>query len=165
MLKAAIVGLGRWHRRLVDSVQTNGEPKGVKIRFTRAVHRTPERARDYAAAQRLALGGDLAAALGDPAIDAFAFATPHDQHARQVETAALAGKHVLVEKPFTLTRASAEAAAAAIDDVRAELEAFADAIAGVRPYPLAPAEAVHGVAVLEAALRSAASGGGDLAIP
>jgi predicted dehydrogenase len=164
MLKAAIVGLGRWGRRLVDSVQTNGEPKGVKIRFTRAVHRTPELARDYAAVQRLALGEDLAAALGDPAIDAIAFATPQYQHARQVETAALAGKHVFVEKPFALTRANAEAAAA-IDDVRAELEAFADAIASVRPYPLAPADAVRGVAVLEAALRSAASGGGNVAIP
>lgn len=37
------------------------------------------------------------------------FATPHLDHARQIEQAAAAGEHVVVEKPFTLTRASVAA--------------------------------------------------------
>ena len=40
-------------------------------------------------------------------------ATPHKLHSEQVIAAARAGKHVFVEKPFTLTKASAEAAVAA----------------------------------------------------
>jgi predicted dehydrogenase len=40
-------------------------------------------------------------------------ATPHSAHAEQVMAAAVAGKHVHVEKPLTLDRPSAEAAAAA----------------------------------------------------
>ena len=40
-------------------------------------------------------------------------ATPHSLHAEQVMAAARAGKHVFVEKPFTLTAASGRAAAEA----------------------------------------------------
>ena len=47
------------------------------------------------------------------AIDAVVLATPHSQHAAEIVAAARAGKHVFVEKPFTLTRADAEAAIAA----------------------------------------------------
>ena len=36
MLDAVIVGLGRWGRKLVDSVQTGGVPEGAAIRFTLA---------------------------------------------------------------------------------------------------------------------------------
>ena len=39
--------------------------------------------------------------------------TPHSQHAAEIAAAAHAGKHVFAEKPFTLTRADAEAAIAA----------------------------------------------------
>jgi predicted dehydrogenase len=46
-------------------------------------------------------------------MQADALATPHKQHAEQIIAAAAAGKHVFVEKPFTLSKASAEAAVAA----------------------------------------------------
>lgn len=39
--------------------------------------------------------------------------TPHQQHAEQIIAASAAGKHVFVEKPFTLDKASAEASVAA----------------------------------------------------
>jgi predicted dehydrogenase len=45
-------------------------------------------------------------------------ATPHTQHAEQVIAAARAGKHVFTDKPFALTRASAEAAAKACADAK-----------------------------------------------
>ena len=44
MLNVAIVGLGRWGQRLVDSVSA---PKSAKLRFTHAVARTPEKVRAY----------------------------------------------------------------------------------------------------------------------
>ena len=41
----------------------------------------------------------------DPAVEAVYVATPHQLHARHVETAAAHGKHVLVEKPMAITLA------------------------------------------------------------
>jgi predicted dehydrogenase len=109
MLNLAIVGLGRWGQVLVDAVQGRSD----KLRFARAVSRTPEKAAAFAAQRGLALGGDLAAVLADKAIDGIVLATPHSQHAEQVAATASAGKPVFVEKPFTLDKASAEHAVAA----------------------------------------------------
>jgi predicted dehydrogenase len=114
VIRAAIVGLGRWGQNLVDCTQG----KTAKIRFTTGVARTPEKARAFANAHGLALVGDYAAALADPAIDAVVLATPHTQHAEQVIAAVRAGKHVFTDKPFALTRASAEAAAKAAAETK-----------------------------------------------
>lgn len=108
MLNAAIVGMGRWGRRLVDSVQAGGAPKGDAILFVAGVTRSLDKAAPYARAQALSLSRDLASVLSDPGIDAVALATPNDQHAEQIGSAIAAGKHVFVEKPFTMTRASAQ---------------------------------------------------------
>ncbi len=113
MLKVAIVGLGRWGQRLVESAQT---PASAKLRFTLALARTPDKVRAYCSARGLALADELAQVLADPAVDALVLATPHSQHAGQVAAAATAGKHVFVEKPFTLDAASARAAARACRD-------------------------------------------------
>ena len=43
------------------------------------------------------------AVLADPDVEAVVIATPHSTHAGLVEMAASAGKHIFVEKPFTLT--------------------------------------------------------------
>ena len=110
MLNAALIGMGRWGQTLVNSVQ--GKP-GAGIRFTAGATRTPEKARDWAARQGLALRPELESVLADPAIQAVVLATPHQQHAAQVIAAARAGKHVFVEKPFALSRAEGEAAAEA----------------------------------------------------
>jgi len=107
VITAAIVGAGEWGQRLVKSVQGKSE----RIRFTAAVARTPDKVRGFADEQRLALHRDLRPVLEDPAIDAVVLATPHSQHAEQVIAAAAAKKAIFVEKPFTLTRASAVAAA------------------------------------------------------
>jgi predicted dehydrogenase len=55
------------------------------------------------------------AVLADRNVDAVLLATPHSVHAPQVIEAAAAGKHVFVEKPFTLTVESARAAAKAAE--------------------------------------------------
>jgi predicted dehydrogenase len=108
MLRAGIVGLGLWGQRLVASCDGSS-----LLRFTAAVTRTPEKAADFARARNLPLGTDFAALLADPAIDAVVLATPHSQHAEQMIQAAAAGKHIFVEKPFTLDKQGAEAAVAA----------------------------------------------------
>jgi predicted dehydrogenase len=105
----AIAGLGRWGKVLVDSVQGRSET----VRFAAAVVREGSRSTADATARGMAVHHDLDAVLRDPAVDGIVLATPHSQHAAQIEACAAAGKPVFVEKPVTLTRASAERAMAA----------------------------------------------------
>jgi predicted dehydrogenase len=104
MLNAAIIGLGWWGQRLVESVKGSG-----LILFSRGVTLEPELARDVAAKHGLAICTSLEEVLVDPAIQAVVLATPHTRHRAQVEAAAAAGKHVYCEKPFALCRADAQA--------------------------------------------------------
>jgi predicted dehydrogenase len=103
VIRAAIVGLGRWGQNLV-----NGAAGGTGLRFTTANTRTRQTAEAFCREKSLRWTGDLDEVLSDPAIDAVVFATPHSQHPDQVSRAAAAGKHVFVEKPFALTLADAD---------------------------------------------------------
>src|SRR5687768_18409293 len=98
MINAAIVGLGRWGRLLVDSVQGKSE----KIRFVAGTTRTLDKAASFAAQHGMALRADYRAILDAPAVEAVVLATPHSKHAEQVMQAARAGKHGFVETPFKL---------------------------------------------------------------
>ena len=106
MIRAAVVGIGHWGRTLVNAVQGNSD----KIRFTAGHTRTRAKAEAFCAEKGIALKDSLDAILADPEIDAVYFATPHSEHGHHVELAAAAGKHVFMEKPFTLDRKSAAAA-------------------------------------------------------
>jgi predicted dehydrogenase len=107
MIRAAILGLGRWGRSLVNSVQG----KSREITFVAAHTRNREPVEEFCRDKGLAFVDSYAEVLADPAIDAVVLATPHSLHAEQVRQAAAAGKHVFVEKPMTLDLASARAAA------------------------------------------------------
>src|SRR5690606_3884896 len=72
--------------------------------------RDPSRHGELARRTGIDVVSSYAKVLKDPAIDAVILATPHSQHCSQVVQAAAAGKHVFVEKPFTLTRKTAERA-------------------------------------------------------
>ena len=52
--------------------------------------------------------GSYEALVADPDVDVIYVATPHPMHAENTELAINAGKHVLLEKPFTINRAEAE---------------------------------------------------------
>jgi predicted dehydrogenase len=110
MIRAAIVGIGHWGRTLISAVQGNSS----KIRFTAGHTRTRAKAEAFCAEKGIALRDGLDAILADPEIDAVYFATPHSEHGGQVERAAAAGKHIFMEKPFTLDRKSAAAALDAV---------------------------------------------------
>jgi len=103
MIRAAIVGIGRWGRTLVGAVQGKSE----QISFTAGHNRTRANAESFCAEHGIAIKDSLDEILLDPAIDAVVFATPHSEHGGQIEAAAAAGKHVFMEKPFTLDRGSA----------------------------------------------------------
>lgn len=109
-VRAAIVGLGRWGRSLVNAIHGRTDA----IRFVAAYTRTPASADAFCRERGIPMLGRFEDALASPDIDAVVLATPHSAHAEQVMAAAVAGKHVHVEKPFTLDRDSAEAALAAV---------------------------------------------------
>jgi predicted dehydrogenase len=117
MIKAAIYGLGNWGQKLVDSVQG----KSKKIRFEAGIVRIEKKYEEYARKVGIELTTDYEAVLADPEMGALILATPHSLHAEQVIQAAAAGKHVFVEKPFTLTKASAEEAIQACIDASVTL--------------------------------------------
>ena len=113
MIDAAIVGLGRWGRALVESVQG----KSTQLRFVLGIE--PDTgaggAREFAGRHGFKLSSDYAEALSDLAVGAVVLATPHSLHLEQVIAAARAGKQVFCEKPLALTRADAEKMAAACE--------------------------------------------------
>jgi predicted dehydrogenase len=105
MLKVAIHGMGNWGRRLVESIEGS-----AKIKFVCGVTRDPDAHKEFAVKTGLKLVTSYEQALADKDIGAVVLATPHSQHEAQVIQAARAGKPVCVEKPITLTQASAQRA-------------------------------------------------------
>jgi len=103
VIRAGIVGLGRWGQRLVDSVQGHSVESSKLIRFDACWTRTPSNSLDYANQRRMNMASSFEHILSDPNLDAIVLATPHSLHASQVKACAAAGKAVYVEKPLALT--------------------------------------------------------------
>jgi predicted dehydrogenase len=110
MINAAVIGLGRWGKNIVDAIQG----KSPRLRVIRGVSKEPELVKDFAAKHRFELSTDFAEAVADPRVQAVFLATPHSLHLQQIEAVAAAGKPVWCEKPLALTRAEAERAIAAV---------------------------------------------------
>jgi predicted dehydrogenase len=109
MIRAGIVGLGRWGRSLVNAVAG----KSDDLRFVRATTRTRAAAEEFCHERQIALVDSYEEILSAPDIDAVVLATPHSQHRAQALAAIAVGKHVFVEKPLTLDLDSALAVVAA----------------------------------------------------
>lgn len=106
MLRAAIIGLGWWGKRLVESVQSTSG----RICFVKAVTLEPATVTAFAAQHGLNVVESFEETLADPEVDAVVLATPHSLHASQIITAAKAGKPVFSEKPLALNLADARKA-------------------------------------------------------
>ena len=106
MINAAVVGLGRWGKSIVESVQG----KSKRLRFVRGVCKEPEQLGAFAAAHGFEVGADFSDAIADPAVQAVVLATPHLMHVDQIIEVARIGKPVWCEKPLALTRGEAERA-------------------------------------------------------
>jgi predicted dehydrogenase len=102
MIRAAIVGLGRWGRNLVEASADHD-----RLNIVRAVEPDIKGAQAFCAHHRLELTDDLNAILADGSIDAILLATPHSLHPAQVVACAAARKQVFCEKPLALTSADA----------------------------------------------------------
>src|SRR5258708_24867790 len=104
LIDAAIVGLGRWGRSLLEAV--HGE--STRIRFVCAVDPDPH-CQAYAETHGLVFSSSFTGILSEPSFKAVVLVTPHSLHREQVVAAAHAGKHVFCEKPLALAAADARA--------------------------------------------------------
>jgi predicted dehydrogenase len=109
MIRAAIVGLGRWGRSLAASVAGKSDDIG----FLFACTRTRASAEDFCRERGIALVDTYEDILRRSEIDAVVLAIPHSEHEAQALAAVAAGKHVFVEKPLTLDLESARRVAEA----------------------------------------------------
>jgi predicted dehydrogenase len=107
MLRAASVGLGWWSNELAAAIQGKSRRIGIVSCYSRSA----DKRQTFASTFKTGSHESFEALLADPAIDAVILTTPHSLHAEHVIAAAKAGKHVFVEKPFTLTAESGRRAA------------------------------------------------------
>src|SRR6478672_5749748 len=110
MINAAVVGLGTWGKTMVESL-AGSDAMRFTVLHTRTVKPDVEA---FAKQHSLKIADSYEAVLADPSIDAVALATPASGHRQQIEAVAATGKHVYCEKPFTFSKAEAEAAVAAV---------------------------------------------------
>jgi predicted dehydrogenase len=103
-VRVASIGLGWWGGTLADKAAAAG------LDLVGAFARNREQRETFAATHGARPAASLDDLLSDPTVEAVMIATPHSTHADLVVEAASAGKHVFVDKPFTLAVAEAKRA-------------------------------------------------------
>jgi predicted dehydrogenase len=96
-LNVAVVGLGWWGKVIVEALKDSS-----KIRVVKTIDPLPTMGA-WAKQQGLDFTTDYDAVLADPNVGGVMLCTPHSIHAKQVQAAAKAKKHVFCEKPLALT--------------------------------------------------------------
>jgi predicted dehydrogenase len=115
-VRLGLAGLGWWGRVLAQAaVGAGAEIAGgfARTAATRESFTTEFGGRAFESYQAM---------LDDPGVDGVLLATPHSTHADQIVLAANAGKHVFVEKPFTLTVADGKRAMSAAEEAGVVLQ-------------------------------------------
>ncbi len=108
-VRVASVGIGWWSGVLADSVHGKSDLIRVVSCYTRDEAKRAQFAGKYGCRQAKTYDE----VLRDPEVEGVLLTTPHTLHADHTIAAAQAGKHVFVEKPFTLLTADAVKAAEA----------------------------------------------------
>jgi predicted dehydrogenase len=107
-LRVASIGTGRWAGTLADAAR-----QGTGLALVACTSRSADHRTAFAKKHGCRDVPTFDAVLADPEVEAVVITTPHSLHAEQIVAAARAGKHVFVDKPFTLTVADARRATAA----------------------------------------------------
>jgi predicted dehydrogenase len=105
-LRWGILGTGWIARHMTSDLAIHGSP------VTAVGSRTQSKADAYAAEFGIpAAHGSYEALVADPDVDVIYVATPHPSHVADATLALEAGKHVLLEKPYTINAAEARVVA------------------------------------------------------
>jgi predicted dehydrogenase len=110
-VKLASIGTGRWAGELADAVARSGQAEVVS-----GWARGPEGREAFADKFGCRPASSLEELLADPEVAGVIITTSHQSHREMIEQAAAAGKHILVDKPFTNTVEDGLAAIAAARD-------------------------------------------------
>ena len=105
-VRVASVGVGGWGKVLADAAG-----KGTGLAVVACTSRSPENRAAFAKTYGCRDLPSYEAVLADPEVEGVIITTLHSAHAEQIVAAGQRGKHVFVEKPFTLTLADARRAA------------------------------------------------------
>ena len=116
-IRAASVGLGWWSNELAKSIQGKSDLIEIVSCYSRNQSKTNAFAEEFDTNRHFS----YEELLSDESIDAVILTTPHSLHAEHVIEAANSGKHVFVEKPFTLTYESARSAIKVCQDAKVVL--------------------------------------------
>ncbi|HMH52616.1 MAG TPA: Gfo/Idh/MocA family oxidoreductase [Candidatus Acidoferrum sp.] len=104
-LRVASIGTGRWAGTLADAAR-----QGTGLSLVACTSRSADHRAGFARKHGCRDVPTFDAVLADPEVEGVVITTPHSLHAEQIVAAARAGKHVFVDKPFTLTVADARRA-------------------------------------------------------
>lgn len=119
-LRWGILGAGIIANRLADAVKREAGSELIAV-----ASKTPEKAQDFAGRHGIRAASDYDDLLADDTIDVVYVATTHNFHHDNARRVLDAGKHVLVEKPFTVNAAeAADLAARARASKRFAMEAL-----------------------------------------
>jgi predicted dehydrogenase len=115
-VRVASIGVGWWGGVLADAAR-----KDTGLEIVACTSRSADKRQAFAKARGCRDVPAYGAVLADRDVEGVLIATPHSVHAEQVVAAARAGKHVFVDKPFTLTAADARRATEACREARVVL--------------------------------------------
>ena len=105
--------------RLLQQSGLRGSERGVEVTVRAVAASDPVRAKEYAGRNGIPVVHETySALLADPTIDAVYISLHNSAHHRWAVRAAIAGKHVIVEKPLCLTAEEAAELAFAATDVK-----------------------------------------------
>ena len=110
-VRIGVIGVGRMGFHHSESLAQRVE--GAELAAVADIDREGAR-RAAALAPRVEATTDHQTMLADPSIAAVVIATPNDTHARLIQQASEAGKHIFCEKPLALDLPSADAALSAV---------------------------------------------------
>lgn len=113
-VKLGTIGSGSIVRYILDNVKRT---EGIELAavYSRSAEKAKALAADYGCETTYT---DMDAFLSDPNVNTVYIATPNLLHYEQAKKALLAGKHVILEKPFTTRRDHAEELAAIAKEKR-----------------------------------------------
>src|SRR5258708_15293820 len=97
-LRVACIGMGWWSDVLADAVQ-----RSKKLKMVACYPRSEDKRRAFAAKYGCAAAPNYQVVLQDRTIEAIINTTPNSAHLETTMAAALAGKHVFLDKPIANT--------------------------------------------------------------
>jgi predicted dehydrogenase len=106
-LRVGSIGLGWWGGNLAEKAEVAG------MKLVSCYSPSEGTRREFAERHSCRPAGSLGDLLTDPEVEAVLISTPHSTHPDQVVEATGAGKHVILDKPFTHTDADTKRALAA----------------------------------------------------